>query len=195
MVKSNFIKPGYKILLASASPRRRELIAELGFDFSIVKAPESDELIPENVKREQIAIHLAKEKSDLYNDLKDNEILVTADTIVWINDIVLGKPVDAADAIKMLKLLSDKEHFVFTGVCLRSLSKTVTFHAETKVRFAKLSDDEILYYVENFKPLDKAGAYGIQEWIGMIAVKSIEGSYYNVVGLPVQMLYRELLKF
>jgi septum formation protein len=195
MVKSKFIKPEYKILLASASPRRRELIAELGFDFSIVKAPESDELIPKNVKREQIAIHLAKEKSELYGDLNENEILVTADTIVWIDDAVLGKPVDAEDAIQMLKLLSGKEHFVFTGVCLRSISKTVSFHAETMVRFANLSDDEILYYVENYKPLDKAGAYGIQEWIGMIAAERIEGSYYNVVGLPVQMLYRELIKF
>lgn len=195
MVKSNFIKPSYKILLASASPRRRELIAELGFDFSIVNAPASEELIPENVKREQIAIHLAKEKSELYGDLNENEILVTADTIVWIDDVVLGKPIDADDAIQMLKLLSCKEHFVFTGVCLRSLSKTVSFHAETMVRFANLSDDEILYYVKNFKPFDKAGAYGIQEWIGMIAVERIEGSYYNVVGLPVQMLYRELKKF
>ncbi|MDD3685687.1 MAG: Maf family nucleotide pyrophosphatase [Bacteroidales bacterium] len=195
MVKSKFIKPEYKILLASASPRRRELIAELGFDFSIVKAPESDELIPKNVKREQIAIHLAKEKSELYGDLNENEILVTADTIVWIDDAVLGKPVDAEDAIQMLKLLSGKEHFVFTGVCLRSISKIVSFHAETMVRFANLSDDEILYYVENYKPLDKAGAYGIQEWIGMIAAERIEGSYYNVVGLPVQMLYRELIKF
>lgn len=195
MVKSNFIKPSYKILLASASPRRRELIAELGFDFSIVNAPASEELIPENVKREQIAIHLAKEKSELYGDLNENEILVTADTIVWIDDVVLGKPIDADDAIQMLKLLSGKEHFVFTGVCLRSISKTVSFHAETMVRFANLSDDEILYYVKNFKPFDKAGAYGIQEWIGMIAVERIEGSYYNVVGLPVQMLYRELLKF
>jgi septum formation protein len=195
MVNSKHIKPGYKILLASASPRRRELIAELGFDFSIVKAPESYEIIPENVKREQIAIHLAKEKSELYGNLNENEILVTADTIVWINDIVLGKPVDADDAIQMLKLLSGKEHFVFTGVCLRSISKTVAFHAETMVRFANLSDEEISYYVENFKPYDKAGAYGIQEWIGMITVERIEGSYYNVVGLPVQMLYRELKKF
>ena len=195
MVKSDSIKPGYKILLASASPRRRELIAELGFDFSIVKAPESDEIIPNDLKREQIAIHLAKEKSELYTELHDNEILVTADTIVWIDDIVLGKPVDADDAIQMLKLLSGKEHFVFTGVCLRSVFKTISFHAETMVKFANLSDDEISYYVENFKPFDKAGAYGIQEWIGMIAVERIEGSYYNVVGLPVQMLYRELKKF
>lgn len=195
MVKSDCIKPGYKILLASASPRRRELIAELGFDFAIVKAPESDEIIPKNLKREQIAIHLAEEKSELYGELNENEILVTADTIVWLNDLVLGKPVDANDAIQMLKLLSGMEHFVFTGVCLRSKAKTVTFHAETMVKFAKLSDDEISYYVNSFKPFDKAGAYGIQEWIGMIAVERIEGSYYNVVGLPVQMLYRELLKF
>lgn len=195
MVKYDCIKPGFKVLLASASPRRRELIAELGFDFSIVKAPESEELIPENVKREQIAIHLAIEKSELYGELNENEILVTADTIVWFDDIVLGKPVDKNDAIQMLKLLSGKDHFVFTGVCLRSISKTVTFHAETMVRFANLSDEEILYYVENLKPFDKAGAYGIQEWIGMIAVERIEGSYYNVVGLPVQMLYRELKKF
>jgi septum formation protein len=189
------IKPGYKILLASASPRRRELIAQLGFDFSIVKAPDTDEIIPDNLYREDIAIHLAKEKSESFANLNDGEILVTADTIVWIDGKVLGKPIDYSDAFEMLSLLSGKEHFVITGVCLRSTKKTVTFHAETMVRFAKLSDDEIRFYINNDKPYDKAGAYGIQEWIGKIGVEHIEGSYYNVVGLPVQKLYRELKKF
>lgn len=195
MAVSNYIKPGFKILLASASPRRQELIAELGFDFAVVKAPSSDEIIPDNVFREQIAIHLAEEKSELYGKLNENEILVTADTIVWIDGTVLGKPVDEKQAIEMLKLLSGKEHYVFTGVCLRSTEKTISFHAETMVKFSKLSDNEITHYVNKYKPLDKAGAYGIQEWIGMIAVERIEGSYYNVVGLPVQKLYQELKKF
>ncbi len=195
MEASKNVKPGYKILLASASPRRRELIAQLGFDYSIVKAPDTDEIVPEDLYREDIAIHLAKEKSESFTNLKDDEILVTADTIVWIDGKVLGKPIDYSDAFEMLSLLSGKEHYVITGVCLRSTKKTVTFHAETMVRFAKLSDDEIRFYINNDKPYDKAGAYGIQEWIGKIGVEHIEGSYYNVVGLPVQKLYRELIKF
>jgi septum formation protein len=189
------VKPGYKILLASASPRRRELISQLGFDFEIVKAASTEEIIPDNLYREEIAVHLAKEKSDSFNNLNDNEILVTADTIVWINGKVLGKPVDYSDAFQMLRLLSGKKHYVITGVCLRSNKKTVVFHAETMVKFANLSDDEIRFYINNFKPYDKAGAYGIQEWVGKIGVEHIEGSYYNVVGLPVQKLYRELEKF
>lgn len=195
MAVCKHIKPEYKILLASASPRRQELIAELGFDFAVVKAPQSDEIIPNNVFREQIAIHLAQEKSELYGKLKNNEILVTADTIVWIDGTVLGKPADEKQAVEMLKLLSGKEHFVFTGVCLRSTKKMLSFYAETMVKFSVLSYDEITHYVHKYKPFDKAGAYGIQEWIGMIAVERIEGSYYNVVGLPVQKLYQELKKF
>ncbi len=189
------VKPGYKILLASASPRRRELIAQLGFDVKIVKAPNSEEKIPQELYREDIAVHLAKEKSDLFEITADHEILVTADTIVWLDGKVLGKPVDYSDAFQMLKLLSGKEHYVITGVCLRSNTKTVLFYAETKVKFAVLSDDEIRFYIEHDKPYDKAGAYGIQEWIGKIGIEHIEGSYYNVVGLPVQRLYRELLRF
>lgn len=189
------VKPGYKILLASASPRRRELISQLGFDIKIVKAPDTEEIIPIGIYREDIAMHLAKEKSDSFDTIANDEILVTADTIVWLDGKVLGKPVDYSDAFQMLKLLSGKEHYVITGVCLRSNTKTVLFHAETKVKFAVLSDDEIRFYIEHDKPYDKAGAYGIQEWIGKIGIEHIEGSYYNVVGLPVQRLYRELLKF
>jgi len=189
------IKPGYKILLGSASPRRKELIAGLGFDVEIVKAASTEEKIPAGIYREDIAIHLAKEKADCFSNLHDNEILITADTIVWIDGKVLGKPADYSDAFQMLKLLSGKEHFVITGVCLKSNTKTVVFHAETMVRFAKLSDEEIRFYINNDKPYDKAGAYGIQEWIGKVGIEYIEGSYYNVVGLPVQKLYRELKKF
>lgn len=195
MGTSENIKPGYKVLMASASPRRRELISQLGFDFEIVKAASTEEIIPDNLYREEIAVHLAKEKSDCFNNLNDNEILVTADTIVWIDGKVLGKPVGYSDAFQMLRLLSGKEHYVITGVCLKSNKKFVSFHAETMVKFADLSDDEIRFYINNYKPYDKAGAYGIQEWIGKTGVEHIEGSYYNVVGLPVQKLYRELEKF
>lgn len=195
MEKFNFVKPDYTILLASGSPRRKELISKFNFNLKIVKAPENKEIIPDNVFRENIAIYLAKEKSLNYKDLKENEILVTADTIVWKDDKILGKPRDKEEAIEMLEFLSGVEHFVFTGVCLRSTNKTKSFFAETKVKFSKLSKAEILYYIENYKPYDKAGAYGIQEWIGMIAVEYIEGSFYNVMGLPVQKLYKEIMEF
>ncbi|MCK9254498.1 MAG: septum formation protein Maf [Bacteroidales bacterium] len=195
MEKYKFLKPNYKILLASSSPRRQELISNFNFNLEIVKSPDAKEIIPDNVFRENIAIYLAKEKSIAYKDLKENEILVTADTIVWKDNRVLGKPINKKDAVEMLEFLSDKEHFVFTGVCLRSTNKTTSFFAETKVKFSKLSKEEILYYIENYKPYDKAGAYGIQEWIGMIAVEYIEGSFYNVMGLPAQKLYKEILRF
>ena len=195
MEKFNFVKSDYTILLASGSPRRKELISNFNFNLKIVKAPENKEIIPDNVFRENIAIHLAKEKSLSYKGLKENEILVTADTIVWKDNKILGKPKDKEEAIEMLEFLSGVEHFVFTGVCLRSTNKTKSFFAETKVKFSKLSKAKILYYIENYKPYDKAGAYGIQEWIGMVAVEYIEGSFYNVMGLPVQKLYKEIMEF
>ncbi len=195
MGKSKFLKPEYKILLASSSPRRKELISELNFNIEIVKTHFKEEVVPKDVFRENIATFLAQEKSMAYQNLQKNEILITADTIVWIDNQVLGKPKNEEEAYNMLSLLSGKEHYVFTGICLRSLNKKRVFFAETKVKFSKLSKDEIIYYIQNYKPFDKAGAYGIQEWIGMIAVENIEGSYYNVMGLPVQKLYRELIKF
>jgi len=185
----------YNILLASASPRRKELLSHLGFDFKVVKLQGVAESFPKNLYRGEIAEYLAKKKAERFSDLKTNELLITADTIVWIDDKVLGKPDNYSDAFQMLKLLSGKEHFVITAVCLKSVSKTLVFQVETKVKFANLTDEEIRFYIENYRPYDKAGAYGIQEWIGKIGIKYIEGSYYNVVGLPVQRLYRELIRF
>jgi len=195
MIRFNKGNVDYNILLASASPRRQDLLREIGLKFKLVKAPLAEEIIPKDLFRENIAVHLAKEKADSYLDLAENDLLITADTIVWVDGKVLGKPIDYSDAFQMLKLLSNRSHSVITGVCLKSLEKTVCFHAETLVRFAKINDEEIRYYIENYKPYDKAGAYGIQEWIGKIGVDHIEGSYYNVVGLPVQMVYQELKQF
>jgi septum formation protein len=189
----NFTK--YNILLASASPRRHELLEQLGIKFTVVKPSNIEEHIPKNVFREDIAMHLAVEKANFFQNLNDNDLLITADTIVWIDDKVLGKPTDYSDAFQMLKVLSGKSHYVITGVCLKSNAKTKVFYASTLVRFSNISDDEIRYYIENYKPYDKAGAYGIQEWIGKIGIEHIEGSFYNVVGLPIQMLYQELQKF
>lgn len=185
----------FKILLASASPRRQELLSQMGFDLQIVRLPTTEETYPQNLFREEIAVYLAEKKAGTYNNLQENEILITADTIVWMDGKVLGKPENYSDAFQMLKFLSGKKHYVLTGVCIKSLNKTVVFHAETMVKFAELSDEEIRFYIENYKPYDKAGAYGIQEWIGKVGIEYIEGSYYNVVGLPVQRLYRELLRF
>lgn len=195
MIRFNKGNVDYNILLASASPRRQDLLREIGLKFKLVKAPLAEEIIPKDLFRENIAVHLAKEKADSYLNLAENDLLITADTIVWVDGKVLGKPVDYSDAFQMLKLLSNRSHSVITGVCLKSLDKTVCFHAESLVRFAKMNDEEIRYYIENYKPYDKAGAYGIQEWIGKIGVEHIEGSYYNVVGLPVQMVYQELKQF
>lgn len=185
----------YEILLASASPRRQDLLIQINVPFTRVKSPDVDESVPKNMYREQIALHLAEKKANSYQNLSDNQILITADTIVWIENKVLGKPKDYSDAFQMLKLLSGKEHSVITGVCLKTTESTHTFYSETLVRFSKLDDEEIRYYIERFKPYDKAGAYGIQEWIGKIGIDHIEGSFYNVMGLPVQKLYQELKKF
>ncbi len=185
----------YEILLASASPRRQDLLRQLNIPFTKVKSPDVDETVPKSMYREQIAQHLAEKKAKSYENLEDNQILITADTIVWIDDKVLGKPTDYADAFQMLRLLSGKEHSVITGVCLKTAENTHTFFSETLVRFSNLDDDEIRYYIERYKPYDKAGAYGIQEWIGKIGIDHIEGSFYNVMGLPVQRLYKELKKF
>lgn len=195
MIKFNKGNINYNILLASASPRRQNLLKEIGLNYTLIKASSDEEIIPANLYRENIAIHLAKEKAKSHNNLNDNDLLITADTIVWLNDKVLGKPTDYSDAFQMLRLLSGKSHYVITGVCLKSKDKTISFYAETLVKFAELSDNEIRFYIETYKPFDKAGAYGIQEWIGKIGVDHIEGSFYNVVGLPVQKLYQELKKF
>lgn len=185
----------YNILLASASYRRRELLSQLGVKYLLVKPSQEEERVPSDICAEEVSEYLACQKSDAYKDLKDNDLLITADTTVIIDDKILGKPHDYSEAFQMLKLLSGRTHVVVTGVCLRSVEKVVSFSVRTDVTFSRLDDEEIRFYVENFKPYDKAGAYGIQEWIGKVAVEGINGSFYNVMGLPVQRLYRELKKF
>ena len=185
----------YNILLASASFRRRELLTQLGVQYSLVKPSQEEEVVPSDICVEDVSEYLACQKSNACNDLKDNDLLITADTTVIVDNKILGKPKDYADAFQMLRLLSGKTHLVVTGVCLRSVDKVVSFSVKTEVTFSKLDDEEIRFYIENYKPFDKAGAYGIQEWIGKVAVEGINGSFYNVVGLPVQRLYRELKKF
>jgi len=185
----------FKIILASRSPRRQQLLRELGLKFDVV-IKEYPETYPEGLSGEEIAIYVAHEKASSFkNEISDNEIVIAADTIVWCNNKVLGKPLDFEDAKRILNEISGNTHEVITGVSLFSLSKEITFTDSTKVTFETLSEEEIHYYVEKFKPYDKAGAYGIQEWIGLIACSHIDGSYFNVVGLPVQKLYKELQNF
>ena len=185
----------YRIILASRSPRRQQLLRGLGLTFDVVEM-DYDETFPDNLQGEEAAIYLAKEKSNSFrNILADNEIVITADTIVWCNNRALGKPVDYQDARRMILELSGNTHEVITGVNLLSSEKEVAFCESTKVTFEKLSDEEIDFYIHEFKPFDKAGAYGIQEWIGIAACSRIEGSYFNVVGLPVQRVYQELMEF
>lgn len=185
----NFSRP---ILLASNSPRRKELLAGLGLSFE-VRVKEVHEDFPEHMQREEVAEYLASHKADAYAaDLQD-EVLITADTIVCLGERILNKPSDAAEAFEMLRALSGQAHEVITGVCLLTKETKTVFHDVTKVYFKELTDEEIQYYIEHYQPFDKAGAYGIQEWIGMIGIEKIEGSYFNVVGLPVQKLYTYLL--
>jgi septum formation protein len=185
----------YRIILASRSPRRQQLLRDLGLEFDVV-IKEYSETYPENLNGEEIARYVARQKAISFrNEISDNEIVIAADTIVWCNNMVLGKPLNYEDAIRILKEISGNTHEVITGVSLFSLSGEVTFSESTKVTFEPLSDEEIVYYVDEFKPYDKAGAYGIKEWIGIIACSHIDGSYFNVVGLPVQRLYAELQKF
>ena len=186
----------HRIILASKSPRRHNLLRALGVDFTI-KHAEIEETYPRDLKREEIPVYLAKLKSTVFPSemIKEDEIVITADTIVWLNNDVLTKPEDREDAIRILNELSNNTHEVYSGVCLKSQDKIKTFHACSEVHFRKLQQEEIEYYVDTCKPFDKAGAYGIQEWIGYIGIESISGSFYNVMGLPTQKLYEELLKF
>ncbi|MBN1252589.1 MAG: septum formation protein Maf [Bacteroidales bacterium] len=185
-----------KILLASQSPRRHELLKGIDIEFDIIAAGGIDEIFPENIPINDVPIFLAKEKAKAFaNFIQENTILITADTIVKCKNNILNKPKDRNDAINMLKKLSGKKHKVITGVCISSINKNKCFKATSKVYFNKLTDREIEYYIDKYKPFDKAGSYGIQEWIGFIAIKKIKGSFYNVMGLPIQKLYKELQKF
>ena len=185
----------FRIILASRSPRRQQLLREMGLKFDIV-IREFDETYPEGLSGEEIARYIAERKAASFkNEIKENEIIITADTIVWCNNKVLGKPADIEEAISILNEINDNTHEVITAVSIISKRLGVIFSESTKVTFEKMSDEEIRYYAETFKPFDKAGAYGIQEWIGITACSYIEGSYFNVVGLPVQRLYMELKEF
>lgn len=183
----------YKVILASNSPRRKELLAGLGVDYEVRTLPDVDESYPETLKGADIPLYIAKEKADAYlSMMQPGELMITADTIVWLDGKVLGKPTGREDALRMLREMSGRTHEVFTGVCITTTEWQRSFTAQTEVRFANLSEEEINFYVEQFKPMDKAGAYGVQEWIGFIGVENISGSYYNIMGLPVQRLYKEL---
>ncbi len=187
----------YEIILASKSPRRAQLLGELGIHFTIGTKEGVEEVFPEGLSNVEVAKYLSDLKASIYeSDVMDtNKLVITSDTIVCLENEILGKPGDKAHAIEMLTKLSGKQHSVITGVTLLDCKKKTTFSVETKVNFKNLSIEEIEFYVDHYKPYDKAGAYGIQEWIGMIGIENIEGSYFNVVGLPVQKLYCELLKF
>lgn len=186
----------YKIVLASNSPRRKELLGGLGLPFEVRTKQGIDESYPEGLNGEQIALHISKKKAEAYkSDMADDELIITADTIVYVEGEVLGKPKDKEDARRMFKLMSGREHQVITGVCVVAKEKTMQFASVTDVTFTQLEDEEIDYYINNYKPYDKAGAYGIQEWIGYVGITGIRGSYFNVVGLPVQRLYTALKQF
>ncbi len=186
----------YHIILASNSPRRRELLAGLGIDFEVKVLPDINESYPHSLPVVDIAQYIAREKAAAYRPLMQaNDLIVTADTVVIAGDEVMGKPADAADARRMLRKLSGKVHQVTTGVCLTTLTKQRDFSVTTHVSFKTLTDEEIDFYINRYKPFDKAGAYGIQEWIGYIGVTGLQGSYFNVMGLPVQRIYTELAAF
>lgn len=186
----------YHIILASNSPRRRELLGGLGLEFEVKVLPNIQEDYPAELPASQIAQYIASEKADAYRSMmKDDDLLITADTVVIVDDEVLGKPADAADARHMLNKLSGRKHQVITGVCLVTLQERRCFSVSTDVSFKALQDEEINYYIEHYRPFDKAGAYGIQEWIGYVGVTGLEGSYFNVMGFPVQRIYSELQTF
>ena len=182
-----------KIILASNSPRRRELLSGLDVDYEIRVMPDIAEDYPEDLPVELVPEYISKEKAAAYLPaLADDELVITADTVVILDGDIIGKPHSLDEAKQMLRRLSGRKHRVVTGVCLTTTQQQHTFSAKTDVQFSPLTDEEIEYYVEKYKPLDKAGAYGVQEWIGYVAVTALEGSYYNVMGFPVQRVYQEL---
>ena len=186
----------YRIILASNSPRRKELLTGLDLAYEVMTLPDVDEDYPEYLQRQEIPEYISKQKAAAYMPfMNEHSLVITADTIVWLDGKVYEKPRDLQDAANMLRALSGKTHEVITGVCLTTLKKQHLFSALSEVTFATLNDEEINYYVQKYAPMDKAGAYGVQEWIGYIGVENIKGSYFNVMGLPVQRLYRELMRW
>lgn len=183
----------YHIILASNSPRRRELLSGLGVDYEVRTLPGVDESYPDTLSGEDIPVYISREKAAAYlPSIASDELIITADTIVWLDGRVLGKPADEADACRMLRELSGRTHQVITGVTLSTAAFQKSFAVTSEVEFAPLTEEEIMYYVDHYRPLDKAGAYGVQEWIGFIGVRRLSGSYFNVMGLPIQRLYQEL---
>ncbi|MCG8474831.1 MAG: Maf-like protein [Cytophagales bacterium] len=182
-----------KIILASQSPRRKELLEKAGFEFTAVSL-DADESYPDNLPAKEVAEFLARKKADARGAVQPDEIIVTSDTVVLANGRILGKPENKTEAYEMLASMSGKSHEVVSGVCLKTNDAVTSFSASTRVFFKKLTDEEINYYIDTYRPYDKAGAYGIQEWIGMIGIEKIEGSFYNVMGLPVDRVYTELKK-
>jgi len=189
-----FYNTSKKIILASASPRRRQFLEELNLEFES-RVREIDESYPENLKGKDIALHISENKAAAFDDLGDDEVLICSDTVVWCDGKALGKPNDKAHAAEMLEFLSGKTHEVITAFTIKSKEKTISDYSTTRVKFKNLEPEEIDYYIDNYKPFDKAGSYGIQEWIGLIGIEKIEGSYFNVVGLPTDKLYNTLKKF
>ena len=183
----------YRLILASASPRRRELLAACDLDFVLADKFECEECYPAELEADKVAEYLSQLKSNAYpHALEEKDILLTADTVVILGDKILGKPHSEEEAVEMISSLSGATHKVVTGVTLRTAKQTISFSAESLVSLRTLEAEEVRYYVEKYRPLDKAGAYGIQEWIGYIGIEGIEGSFYNVMGLPVQRLYATL---
>ncbi len=190
----NNITSNYRVTLASKSPRRQQLIKEILPDFTI-EVREVEEVYPDHLKNEEIVMYLSQLKSEAFDDLAHDQLLITADTIVCFDDEVLGKPKDEKEAFAMLEKLSGNTHTVYSGVTLKTLQKSSTFCDATEVTFYPLTAEEINHYIHTCKPFDKAGSYGIQEWMGYVGIQKMEGEFYNVMGLPLHRLYRELQSF
>lgn len=186
----------YRLILASHSPRRRQLLRDCGLEYTLADPYEVEEIYPDTLPCEEVPVYLSRLKSEAYpTSLNERDILITADTVVILDHDILGKPHDREDAIAMLERLSGRTHRVITGVTLRSGIRSLSFDARSEVRFGPLSQEAIIYYIDQYRPFDKAGSYGIQEWIGYVGIESIEGSFYNVMGLPIQKLYDQLNRF
>jgi septum formation protein len=192
--KSVFYQLPFQLVLASGSPRRQELMRNLGLQFE-VKPTHADESFPQDLKAERIPLYLAEKKAESYFFENDNEVVLTADTIVWLEDTVLNKPENPIEAKKMLEKLSGNMHHVFTAVCIKSKTNKMLFYDSTKVYFKPLKDEEINYYIQNYPVYDKAGGYGVQDWLGYIGIEKIDGCFYNVMGLPIRKVSEHLLKF